>query len=170
MRFHLIKGFFRTRLNPTSGLTLIELMVVIVITGILAAISLPLFLNRANAAKQVEAKTLVSSLNRAQLAYYTEHGRFTNNFDALIVKVRNSHNYEYDIQATPENPYSQHYARPKHDRLKAYVGMTAIVRMTNEEATAQSIICESEDFVTEAPAPEYELVGIKCADGTRNLN
>lgn len=169
MPFHLVKGFFRTRPNPTSGLTLIEVLVVMVIAGILAAISFPAFLSRANAAKQVEAKTLVSSLNRAQVAYYMENGKFSEQIESLV-KVHNSHNYEYDIRVDAGNPYVNHYARPRHSQLKAYVGMTAVIQMPSQEVTAQSVICESDSFVPQAPDPTYQLNAIECANGTRNLN
>jgi type II secretory pathway pseudopilin PulG len=55
---------------------LIELLVVIIIIGILAAIALPSFLNQANKAKQSEAKTYVGSMNRGQQAYFLENDTF----------------------------------------------------------------------------------------------
>lgn len=55
-----------------KGFTLIELMVVIVIVGILAAVAIPKFLDASAKAKMSEAPTVVASYESAQLAYLAE--------------------------------------------------------------------------------------------------
>ena len=79
-----------------QGLTLTELLVVIVIIGILAAISSSAFLNAAARAKESEAKVTIGSILKAQHAHYTTEGRFANNVNDLSVGITTrTRNYEY---------------------------------------------------------------------------
>jgi type IV pilus assembly protein PilA len=68
-----------------QGFTLVELLVVIVIVGILTAIALPSFLNQSAKAKQVEAKTNMSAINKAQQLWRVERASFTTNFADLAL-------------------------------------------------------------------------------------
>jgi len=95
-----LKATFMQHLNhkqQDEGFTLLELLVVIIIIGILCAIALPSFLNQANKAKQSEAKTYVSALNRGQQAYYLENNRFANSVPEVGVGVQSQTvNYQYN--------------------------------------------------------------------------
>ena len=64
--------FFRTK----KGFTLIELMIVVVIIGILAALAIPRFMKASLKAKISEAKGLVKQLYTLNQAFYQEHGHF----------------------------------------------------------------------------------------------
>jgi prepilin-type N-terminal cleavage/methylation domain-containing protein len=61
-------------LRNTKGFTLIELMVVILIIGILAALAIPKFTNAATKAKFAEAPTVIAAWQNAQLARIAETG------------------------------------------------------------------------------------------------
>ncbi|HEY9705315.1 MAG TPA: prepilin-type N-terminal cleavage/methylation domain-containing protein, partial [Allocoleopsis sp.] len=54
--------------KKSSGFTVIELLVVIMIIGILAAIALPSFLSCANKGKQSEARTYTGTINKGEQA------------------------------------------------------------------------------------------------------
>ena len=63
-----------------KGFTLIELMIVVAIIGILAAIAIPNFLRFQAKSKQSEAKTNLGGIFTAQTAYFAEkngYGTFT---------------------------------------------------------------------------------------------
>ena len=99
-----------------SGFTLLELLVVVIIMGILAAISIPTYLNQSNRARLSEAQTYLSSWNRAQQAYFSANGEFADTFQNLemgLPTTTESYNYALDAStpvssvtftATPTNP------------------------------------------------------------------
>ena len=65
-----------SRVHNRKGFTLIELMIVVVIIGILAALAIPRFMQTTGKAKKAEAKTVLKQLFQLESAYYQEHDAF----------------------------------------------------------------------------------------------
>jgi type IV pilus assembly protein PilE len=61
------------KLNNRRGFTLIELMIVVVIIGILAALAIPKFIKVTGKAKVAEAKTILKEIFTLEKAHYNEH-------------------------------------------------------------------------------------------------
>jgi prepilin-type N-terminal cleavage/methylation domain-containing protein len=72
-----------------KGLTLIELLIVIVIIGILTALALPAFLKVQSKVKASEAKGMLKAALVLEKAYYNQHGRYCASLDEIgFVQVR----------------------------------------------------------------------------------
>ena len=69
-------------LKGKKGFTLIELMIVVAIIGILAAIAIPNFLKFQAKSKMSEAKTNLGAIYTGELAYFGEQNRYAD-FNAI---------------------------------------------------------------------------------------
>ena len=86
-----------------EGFTLIELMIVIAIIGILAAIAIPNFLRFQAKSKQAEAKTNLGALGTTAEAYRTEEGTYGATITQLGWQASGSPRYDYGYNATAIN-------------------------------------------------------------------
>lgn len=60
-----------------KGFTLIELVIVIVIVGILSAVSVPIYRSYTRKAMASEGRALLASVANAQKVWYAEHSTYT---------------------------------------------------------------------------------------------
>src|SRR5207245_9135839 len=65
-----------SRVKGNRGFTLIELMIVVAITGILAAIAIPNYLTYQKKAKTAEARSNTGGLQSAEIAYFAENSYY----------------------------------------------------------------------------------------------
>ncbi|MGK7890669.1 MAG: type IV pilin-like G/H family protein [Leptolyngbyaceae cyanobacterium] len=82
-----------------EGFTLTELVVIIMIVGILAAIAFPSIVSRAQQARESEARLYINSVGKSQQVYYLEHGRFASSWPKLGIGIPDiTSNYSYRTQ------------------------------------------------------------------------
>ena len=154
------------RLN--KGFTLLEVTIVLVISGILAAIALPSFLDQTNKAKQVEAKMYLGTINRAQQGYMLERARFADSVHELGITLYNSPNYNYSIRLdSAGTQYAIHDAKSLGARLRPYVGMVAVAQDSAGNASLDTILCESKTAqLGQAEQPVLSPASVACANST----
>ncbi|HEX9750791.1 MAG TPA: prepilin-type N-terminal cleavage/methylation domain-containing protein [candidate division Zixibacteria bacterium] len=96
--------------RSNKGFTLIELMIVVVIIGILAALAIPRFMASTTKSKQSEAKQLLKQIYVMQHAYRQEYDTYwgngvsadaanPNNFARIGVQIMVSARYNYALVA-----------------------------------------------------------------------
>ncbi|MBF0378600.1 MAG: prepilin-type N-terminal cleavage/methylation domain-containing protein [Desulfamplus sp.] len=87
-------------MKKSSGFTLIELMIVVAIIGILAAIAIPNFLSYQCKAKQSEAKTNLGNIRTLQETYFTEYDTYGADTGDIKFSVQGDSRYTYLIAST----------------------------------------------------------------------
>src|SRR4028119_1888979 len=94
---------------------------------------------KASEAEEREGRGYVSSMNRAQQAYYAEKGDFTNSVPNLGLGIRSeTANYKYSISR--ENKAVFHYGVSKQGKLKSFVGGVFLIGDGTTEITTVRIL------------------------------
>ncbi|MBP6917732.1 MAG: type II secretion system major pseudopilin GspG [Legionellaceae bacterium] len=97
------------------GFSLIEIMVVVVILGILAALVVPKIMNRPDEARKVKAKQDVMAIQNALELYKLDNGFYPSTeqgLNALVTKATTSptpQNWTHYIQSLPKDPWGNPY-------------------------------------------------------------
>jgi type IV pilus assembly protein PilA len=91
-----------SKLRSKKGFTLIELMIVVAIIGILAAIAIPNFLKFQAKSKMSEAKTNLGAIYTGQLSFFGEQNSY-GNFDAINWSPSGTPRYHFALGAWADN-------------------------------------------------------------------
>lgn len=67
-----------------AGFTLVEILVVVVIIGVLAAVVVPQFFGRIGQAKASVAQQKLSAIDQAVQVFYYDYGRFPESLESLV--------------------------------------------------------------------------------------
>lgn len=93
-----------------AGFTLIELMVVIVIIGMLAAIVVPRFMGAADKAAVTSAKAQISSFKTALQLYKLDNGAYPKTAEGLDALLKNERGKQYlEQESVPKDPWGNAY-------------------------------------------------------------
>jgi type IV pilus assembly protein PilA len=137
------------------GFTLIELMIVVAIIGILAAIAIPNFIKFQARSKQSEAKTNLKSLFTAQKAFFGERDLFLTRGDIIGWSPEQSNRYYYRLLVTGSSIWTRPGSAPS-------TGYDAI---TNDIARFGTLSASTAGDLAQTPsmlAPTNAGVGGTC--------
>ncbi len=73
--------------NLKQGFTLLELLVVVLIIGVLAAIALPQYNKEVEKGRATEALTILKTIANASHIYYMTNGSYPQNIDELDIEI-----------------------------------------------------------------------------------
>ena len=95
------------RISLRRGFTLIELMIVVAIIGILAAIAIPNFIRFQARSKQSEVKGNLKAVFTAERSYYQEHDKYGRFFRQIGFAPERNNRYAFQLGAAVTNQESR---------------------------------------------------------------
>lgn len=124
-----------------SGFSLVELMIVVAVLVILAAIAVPNYLKTVQAARETTVIAALRQIHSAQVQYFILNGKFADKFDDLTSqqftsleltdKKKEYSGYKFDLDAEDDEPEWEAEAEPKKKDSQAryfYVDQTGVIR------------------------------------------
>jgi len=94
------------KLRRNEGFTLIELMIVVAIIGILAAIAIPNFMNYQCKSKQSEAKQNLGTIAKGEEAYLAEYDTYSNDLANIGFDTKGTPRYSYEVTGASATAYT----------------------------------------------------------------
>ncbi|MBE9137541.1 prepilin-type N-terminal cleavage/methylation domain-containing protein [Nodosilinea sp. LEGE 07088] len=157
-RFH-VKLCSSAKGSQEKGFTLVELLVVIITTSILAAIALPSFLNQAARAKQAGALKYIGAVNRGQQIFFLENSRFATSINELgFLAAQAPDDYSYTLTSGIGGlTVASAQAIPTDPVLRGYAGVVFATLDSGGGPKLATVICQG--VAATAPTPTPVMVG-----------
>lgn len=143
MNNYIISSIFVLNLfsSPKSnkGFTLIELLVVMIFIGVLSAVSLPIFFQQANRARQTEAEIALGAINRAQQTHRLNSPSF-----GTLQQIAEAGNISFDIDGAGNiNTAYYQFIPIVQNAAVAQVDANALIAFTSDLSDYQSAVFQN---------------------------
>jgi type IV pilus assembly protein PilA len=166
---YLLFSAIKSQKKKARGFTLIELLIVVILLGVLAAISLPNLLGQIAKGRQAEARAALGLINRAQQGYRYEKGTFGSlpdlSLEAATISLTfytirevgspspNAFGVAYQADAVPEfgNDIKNYAGAAGQTAAGAYTG----------------IVCEDETPLEDNVSTSNSAGVLRCVNGIR---
>jgi general secretion pathway protein G len=100
----------RTVTRHSSAFTLVEMLLVITIIGILAALVIPKMVGRSEQARQTAGRADLSSIKTALDAFEVDNGYYPKSMQDLIQQPNNAKNWHGPyLEKIPQDPWGNNY-------------------------------------------------------------
>ena len=155
--------------KKARGFTLIELLIVVILLGVLAAISLPSLFGQIAKGRQAEARAALGLINRAQQGYRYEKGTFATLSELSLEAATISLTF-YNISQV-ENPapdafgaaYQANAVTEFDDDIKNYAGAAG----QTAAGAYTGIVCEDETPLEDNVSTSNSDGVLSCVNGVR---
>jgi len=97
--------------SATSGFTLIEILLVVVIIGILAAVAVPRLGGRVRQSQEAAAKASIDAIGLALRLYEVDNGSYPGSLQGLVASPGNAPNWRgpYLEKGIPKDPWGNDF-------------------------------------------------------------
>jgi type IV pilus assembly protein PilE len=92
-----LRGSGTARSGAADGFTLIELAIVVVLVGILAALAISSYRHMLAKARMTQAQTVLDHLAKTETVYFSDHDRYTDNVSLINFDPVRYNYYEVSI-------------------------------------------------------------------------
>lgn len=109
---------YNHKLKPQQGFSLMELLIVMVILGMLAAVVGPTLWNKLGGAKRDTAKTQISNIEVALDSYRLDMFKYPSTLEDLVTNTSSSSKWQgsYLRKGLPKDPWGNEYQYRKPGR------------------------------------------------------
>lgn len=144
------KGGIMAKRKGMRGFTLVELVVVMIIVGILAIISVPMYRNYVQRARSSEGRALVGSIASAERVFFTEFGSFlavaNTNLNATLGVDSRNNTYFQTFTVTVDNTTPEFTATTRGTGDAAPGGVPIVVTLHQGAAGGPTVTTTGPGF------------------------